>query len=658
MAGFQLARFVRVAARAAGLTAVLAFTAGAGVRLPRLIADGMVIQRDAPVRIWGWAAPGGAVSVTFLDSTYRARAGAAGDWSVVLGQHGAGGPFSMRVASGDTLTVRDILIGDVWVCSGQSNMELTVDRVRPLYEREIAESANPALRQFLVPQRYDFAGPDTDLTGGAWVAAAPKTVPGFSAAGWFFARALYEKYHVPIGLINSSLGGSPVESWMSAGALGAFPALLGEAVRYRDTSLVDSVERSDRARIGAWYRELRARDAGYRGRPWYDPAVNTSRWQSMRVPGYWSAPPAAPVNGVFWFSRTFRLPDTLGGKEAHLTLGRIVDADSAFVNGVFVGTTSYQYPPRRYTIPAGLLHPGANTIVVRVISSAGRGGFVPDKPYEIAGGGARIDLAGVWHERTGAVMKPLAPQTFIRWKPLGLYNAMLAPLLPYRIRGVIWYQGESNALNPTEYAKLFPALIADWRARWGEGDFPFLYVQLPNFMEARGEPSESNWALLREAQLRTLAVPATAMAVTIDIGEWNDIHPMDKKDVGERLALAAESVAYGESAVVAQGPLFSSARVEGDSVVLTFTGTGGGLVARGGPPLRQFAIAGTDRRFVWADARIEGARVVVRSRRVTRPVAVRYAWADNPAGANLFNREGLPASPFRTDDWEDSAPAR
>jgi len=642
---------VRTCAGVVVLTAVLALTCPGQVRLPRLVADGMVLQRDAPVRIWGWAPPGRDVAVTFIDSTYRSRADSAGAWSVMLAPHGAGGPCAMRVACGDTVSLHDILLGDVWVCSGQSNMELQVERVRPLYEREIAASANTDVRQFLVPQRYNFDRPDTDLSAGSWVAAAPNTVPDFSAAAWFFARALYERYRIPIGLINTSLGGSPVESWMSAGALGQFPALLEEAVRYRDTTFVDSIQRSDRARIGAWYAELRGRDAGFRGRPWYDTRVDIARWSRMRIPGYWNEPPAAPVNGVVWFARAFTVPDTLRGKEARLTLGRIVDADSAFVNGVFVGTTGYQYPPRRYAIPPGVLRAGPNRIVVRVISNAGRGGFVPDKPYEISRGATRIDLAGEWRYRTGAVMKPLGPETFIRWKPLGLYNAMLAPLLPYRIRGVIWYQGESNAARALEYRRLFPALIADWRARWGEGDFPFLFVQLPNFMEPRDQPSESGWALLREAQLRALAVPRTGMAVTIDIGEWNDIHPMDKKDVGERLALAARRIAYGDSAVIAQGPLCSAMRAAGDSIVITFTDTGSGLMARGGPPLRSFAVAGEDRRFVWADANIEGGSVVVRAKGVPHPVAVRYAWADNPAGANLFNREGLPASPFRTDDW-------
>src|SRR5208283_2110369 len=341
------------------------------------------------------------------------------------------------------------------------------------------------------------------------------------------------------------------------------------------------------------------------------------------------------------------IPSSIADKEATLILGRIVDADSVFVNGVFVGTTSYLYPPRRYGIPPNLLRAGENTIAIRVINSSGDGGFVLDKAYEIAAGDTSIDLKGDWQYRLGARMEPLGSQTFIRWKPLGLYNAMLAPLTDYRIKGAVWYQGESNVGKPVEYRELFPALVRDWRESWKQGNFPFLFVQLPNFMEAKSEPSESNWALLREAQLMALSLPNTGMAVTIDIGEWNDVHPLDKKDVGDRLALAAQKVAYDDSRVVYSGPLYQSMRIEGNKIILTFSNIGSGLMAKGGE-LKGFAIAGSDKKFVWGDAKIENGNVIVSSSRVLNPVAVRYAWADNPEGANLYNKEGLPASPFRT----------
>ena len=371
----------------------------------------------------------------------------------------------------------------------------------------------------------------------------------------------------------------------------------------------------------------------------------------MQIPGYWANEDLGFVNGVVWFRKEISVPASMAGKPARLNLGRIIDADSAFVNGVFVGTTGYQYPPRRYNIPPGVLKEGGNILVVRVISNIGRGGFAEGKPYELVIGDETIDLKGTWQYQLGVKMEPLRGQTFIRWKPLGLYNAMTAPLLNYRMKGVLWYQGESNAERPIEYRKLLPALINDWRKNWDQGDFPFLIVQLPNFMEAKPEPTESNWALLREAQLKTLSVPNTAMAVAIDIGEWNDIHPLNKKDVGKRLFLAAEKIAYGNDTVDYSGPIYKSMKIEGNKIILSFENIDGGLITKDGGALKSFAIAGADKHFVWAQAEIENDEIIVWSDEIANPVAVRYAWADNPEGANLFNKGGLPASPFRTDEW-------
>ena len=628
----------------------------ADARLPRMVGDGMVLQRDMETTVWGWASSGEHISLQFADSTYQTISDSAGNWRVRLAAHKAGGPFDMRIKGSNEIVLHDILLGDVWVCSGQSNMELPMSRVSPVYGDIVAGSANTFIRQFYIPQKYDFVQTHADVDSGKWISADPQTVLKFSAVAYFFGKALYEKYHVPIGLINTSLGGSPAESWISEEALKTFPAYYNEAQRFKDEKLIRDIEQSDRRRIDDWYIELRKKDAGYRNtsHPWIDPSLKTSRWATMNIPGYWADTKLGPVNGVVWFRKEFEAPPSMVGKSATLILGRIVDADSVFVNGIFVGTTSYQYPPRRYSLRSGILKKGKNAIVVRVINSSGKGGFVPDKQYAIVAGGESIDLKGAWRYRLGATMEPLGSQTFIRWKPLGLYNAMIAPLLNYRIKGVIWYQGESNANRPAEYTLLLPTLIRDWREHWEEGDFPFRFVQLPNFMQTKGEPSESNWALLREAQLKTLTVPNTAMAVTIDIGEWNDIHPLNKKDVGERLALAAEHVAYGDTGIICCGPLYSAMTIDSSRIELAFTHVGGGLLAKGGTDIKGFAIAGTDRKFVWAHARIENNRVIVWSEQVQHPAAARYAWADNPAGANLYNREGLPASPFRTDDWTGS----
>lgn len=623
------------------------------VRLPKLISDGMVLQRDSDVNIWGRANPNEKISINFLGLTHNTISDSNGDWKIELSGLSAGGPYTMTITAANSIEINDIMIGDVWVCSGQSNMELPMKRVSWNYPGEIENSENRNIRQFIVPDRYNFTGPQNDLTGGNWKSASPENTPDFSAAAYFFARKLYEKYKVPIGLINSALGGSPVESWISPEALKKFPNYYSEARIFKDSTLIGKIEDADKARSDAWYSMLTETDEGYKDpqRKWSDFSLDVSGWDEMEIPGYWAGTKLGPVNGSVWFRKQVDIPGSLAGKSAKLVLGRIVDGDSAFVNGKFVGTVSYQYPPRRYQIPEGLLKAGENIVAVKVISNIGNGGFVPEKQYAIVFKDSVVDLKGKWKFHLGAEMPPLESQTFIRWKPVGLYNAMIAPLLNFRIKGVIWYQGESNAEKPGEYFSLFSTMINDWRNKWNEGNFPFLFVQLPNFMEAKKEPSESNWALMREAQLQTLSLPNTAMAVTIDIGEWNDIHPLDKKDVGERLSLAAEKIAYGEKDIVYSGPVYKSFVKKGNKIILSFSNTGSGLSVRGNGELRGFAIASSDRKFVWANAKIENDKIVVWNDDIKDPSAVRYAWADNPVNANLCNKEGLPASPFRTDSF-------
>lgn len=632
---------------------IVSVTAFSQVRLPKLISSGMVLQRDALVKIWGWAGKGEKVTVDFMNSTYNTTADDKGNWQIELPKMNAGGPHQMQINAGNSITISDIMIGDVWVCSGQSNMELPMKRVSWNYPGEIENSENKFIRQFCVPQKYNFHHPENDLSFGSWKSASPENAPDFSAVAYFYAKYIYEKYKVPVGLINSSLGGSPVESWISKEALKAFPKYLNEAEMFKDSLLITKIETADNARINAWNTELWKKDEGNKDSKniWYNPSLNTSGWETMDVPGYWSdKTKLGMVNGVVWFRKKINLPSSLAGKTAKLILGRIVDADSAYVNGTFVGTVGYQYPPSRFDIPAGILKAGENTIVVRVISNSGKGGFVPDKLYAIVAGSDTVNIEGEWKYRLGAVMPPLAGQTFVRWKPLGLYNSMIAPLINYGIKGVIWYQGESNADRPDEYNKLFSTMITDWREKWNRGNFPFLFVQLTNFMNRRNEPSESNWALLREAQSKTLQMQNTGMAVTYDIGEWNDIHPLNKKEVGRRLFLAAEKKAYGNESIVYSGPVYKSMEIKENKIILSFTNQDAGLLTKGGGELKYFSIASADKHFVWAKAKIEGDKVVVWSDEISKPVAVRYAWADNPDGANLYNNEGLPAEPFRTDD--------
>ncbi len=610
----------------------------------------MVLQRDTDIKLWGWASEGEPVSVLFRGKEYNTRADNNGKWTIDLSGLEEGGPFIMTIAGSNKIELKDIYVGDVWLVSGQSNMELSMGRVEPLYADEIANANNPQLRFFEVPKNYHFEEAREEIEGGKWEPVTPENIRQLSAVAYFFAKDLYDQYQVPIGIINSSLGGSPAEAWMSEEALKEFPNHYAEAIQYKISDFRDSIQNNDAERIGSWHRKAVKEDVGIPNK-WKNEQVDTSGWSSMEIPGYWADDELGHKNGVVWFRRTFEIPQELAGQSPKLLLGRIVDADSVFVNGHFVGNTTYQYPPRRYSIPAGILKPGQNSISIRITNESGRGGFVTDKPYKLIFEDSEIDLRGEWKYKLGVEMPSLRGQTFIRWKPLGLYNAMIHPLTDYSLKGVIWYQGESNADNPVEYERLFPALIKDWRKQLEQPRLPFLFVQLANFMEPREEPGESSWARLRESQTKTLSLPKTGMAVTIDVGEWNDIHPLNKKAVGERLARAAKKVAYNEE-IVPAGPLYDSFVREKDSIIISFKNTGSGLVAKNGNSLEHFAIAGKDRKWRWAKAVIRGNKVVVYHPEVSNPVAVRYAWADNPDTANLYNREGLPASPFRTDDWD------
>ncbi len=628
---------------------------GAGfsqISLPKLVSDGMVLQRNAKVKIWGWASPGENVTVGFQGFEISSITDNKGEWSVEIENLKTGGPFTMDLRSINSIQLKDIYVGDVWLCSGQSNMETTMARVSPLYQNEIDTANNPEIRYFEVPKEYDLATERTVLSGGKWRPVNRENIEDFSAVSYFFGKRIHERYDIPIGLINSALGGSPVQSWLSEDALRKYPEYLSEVERLSPEGVIDSLEQIDQERIRHWYADVNARDEGI-DKNWEDFDLEDSDWKTMNVPSFWKDSDLGDVHGIVWFRKSFQLEPNEANKDANLLLGNIVDADSVFVNGKFVGNTTYKYPPRRYNIPADILKSGENIISIKIINERGPGGFITEKPYEINLGDKKIDLKGPWKYRLGAQAEALQPQTFYRWKPEGLFNAMINPLLNYTIKGVIWYQGESNTGEPEKYTSMFKDMISDWREKWDQEpeNFPFLFVQLANFMESYEHPTDSNWARLREAQTQTLQVPATGMAVAIDIGEWNDIHPLNKKDVGHRLAQAAFKVAYNENEIPG-GPIMESYKVEGDSIIISFKNVGEGLITKNGQPLKEFAIAGPDKNFVWANAKIAGNKVIVSSSKVKNPVAVRYAWADNPDEANLYNKEGFPASPFRTDNWK------
>ena len=629
----------------------------ANIKLPLLLSNGMVLQRDTKLIIWGWASPGEKVQVRINKKTVSTVTDSDGNWKVSLPPMKAGGPYTMMVKGNNTVTINDILVGDVWFCSGQSNMVLNMERVKEKYPEDIAGANFPEIRNFFIPTASDVISIHKELPGGKWISASPENVLGFGAATFFFARSIFREYKVPIGIINSSVGGTPIESWTSEEGLKEFPELKSRVEKLRDTAYLNPILRSNKRRSDAGQNppaNSRSMDKGMSGPiPWYDIKYVAEGWHKYWLPGYWDDQGVKGLNGIVWFRKEISVPESMTGKPAKLILGRIVDADNVYVNGVSSGSIAYQYPPRRYNLPAGLLKPGKNIIVIRVTNNTGKGGFVPDKPYYLIAGKDSIDLRGEWFYKVGQVFRPVSfgsvtgsPVISMQNEPTGLYNTMVAPLISYSIKGFLWYQGEANTSKPKQYQQLLPALITDWRNKWHQGTLPFLFVQLPNFMEVQYLPSESQWAELRFCQLKSLTVPNTAMAVTIDAGEWNDIHPLEKKVVGERLALAARKLAYGDNKIVCSGPVYKSSFKEADSIKIEFDHIGSGLLVKGGGDLYYFAIAGADRKFVWAEARIQNNQVVAWSNEIKNPLYVRYAWADNPEGANLYNLEGLPASPF------------
>lgn len=614
------------------------------LRLPAIVRDSMVLQRDQPITIWGWAAPGQKVLVVFKGTKKVTRADARGNWTAALVPQPAGGPYKMQVISGDrTIRLGNILLGDVWLCSGQSNMVHQMELHQIRYDDDVKNAHYPEIRQFWVPQASILTGPAQDLAGGNWKEANPEDVKKFSAVAYFFARKIYERYHVPIGIINASVGGSPIEAWMSKTALQSFPAAAAILRENEDTAKVFQVNRDAAV---ARQKQPAITDEGMIGEfKWFDPAYTPKGWSPITVPGFWEGQGLGDLDGIVWYRREFWVPDSLAGRPAKLFLGRIVDADAAFINGVPTGTTGYQYPQRRYAVKAGILKPGTNLLVVKITNTAGKGGFVPDKPYFLQVGNTAIDLKGEWVYKVGAAFHVMETIRTIALQnqPAALYNGMLAPVTPYGIRGFLWYQGESNAGNPSNYGALQTAMITQWRTERQRNDLPFLFVQLPNFGNRNYLPGESGWAELRQQQLQTLAVPHTGMAVAIDAGEWNDIHPDDKKDIGERLALLAMKETYGDNSIVANGPMVFAASANNDAVTLEFSAA---LSTSDGESPAYFAIAGANKKFEWATAVIDGNKLTLRSDKIVQPKYVRYAWADNPHNANLCGKEGLPATPF------------
>jgi sialate O-acetylesterase len=624
----------------------------AQVKLPPIFSSNMVLQQGIEIPVWGWAVPGEKVTVTIGKTAVSAKTGKEGKWLAKLPVMKYGGPYKMTVKGKNLLTFENVMIGEVWVCSGQSNMEFYLVNSNN-GDAEVAAADYPQIRLFSVKKRIS-QSPQDQLEEGEWLPCSPVSSPRFSAVGYFFGRALYEKLKVPVGLIDSSWGGTVAETWISSETMSMNPDFVSQMAQLKKIDLEEEarkIEEETKTRVGV----TSSVDLGMKGdQPvWAAPDLDDSSWKEMKLPGYIELNGLKGIDGIIWFRKEVEISPADAGKTATLSLAKINDSDNTFLNGTLIGSNKLIAERSRvYSIPPGLLKPGKNVITVQVEDVGSMGGIYGDpESLKMQCENRTIALSGNWKYKIGQVKyyASISPNAH----PTLLYNGMIHPLIPYGIRGAIWYQGESNSGRAKQYQKVFPDLIKDWRSHWKQGEFPFLFVQIASFMVADSLPAESTWAELREAQSMTLALPNTGMAVTTDVGDAVNIHPTDKQTVGNRLALSALKVAYHQE-VQFCGPVFREMKISGNKAILTFDHAGNGLKARDKYGyLKGFTIAGEDHKFYWAEANIIRPNTLeVTCSEVQHPVAVRFGWANNPNDANLYNDADLPASPFRTDKWK------
>jgi len=622
------------------------------ITLPKMFGNDMVLQRDIPVPVWGHAKPNATVTVKLANVQSATTADKEGKWFVKLPKFKAGGPYTLSIVENgkqeSKLELSNVLIGDVWIASGQSNMEMQVQQAKDA-KTEIAQANYPNIRLLMVDHDKKLS-PQTDIRAGRWKVCDTKNVKDWSAVAYFFARKIHRDQNVPVGIVQSTWGGTPVEAWTSRDMLLTSP-VTKERTLNNDTLRPDQFDYATDSLnwVHIWNLVYNPQNNADKIVPAQN--YNDADWSTVEMPGVLKDFGIGSYDGMIWLRKKIILPESLSSKDLIINLGHPEMNYSLYFNGEEICKNIWNSnATHSFTIPARLVQQGENTIAVRVAMLWGGGGLNPpaDDLY-VTNGVSKISIAGKWVYKKD-LETPFPKIMNYQYCPTVLFNAMIHPLIPYGIKGFIWYQGESNAWEAYNYRTMFPMLINDWRQRWQQGNVPFLFVQLANFMKEKSLPSESEWAELREAQTMTLSLPNTAMASAIDVGESNDIHPKNKQEVGRRLALEAEKIAYKHN-IVSAGPVIKSSRITGNKITIDFNNAGKGLTTKDGKPVTGFAIAGDDKKFYWADATIKGNSVIVYSKNVVKPMAIRYAWADNPA-CNLTNKEGLPAVPFRTDSWK------
>jgi len=611
-----------------------------------IFTDNMVLQRGKLNTILGWAEPGSTVKVEIAGATVSGVAGADRRWQVKIKPPAVGGPYTVKISAGTTVALENVLVGDVWICGGQSNMGLPL-RFTKNGEEEAKLANYPEIRFFTVAGHVAYHS--TDLVEGKWSAITPESANWVSAVGYYFARKVRQETHVPIGLILDNMGGTPAEAWTSAEALRPLKDFDIPLAELDKLSAAGAPEYGNY--VMHWYDEY---DKGLKEK-WADPALDDSAWKTVQIPGGFTELGVPSTPALAWFRKEIVLTDPLPAGRSMIMLGVIERMDTVYINGKEVGASAWVENPRAYF--GGALKPGRNVIAIRVLKTKPDGGFMSkaEDLHIVLGDKSSIPLAGEWKGQLSLDARPPQPLpiSYENWPvmPAVLYEGMLKPVAPLSIAGALWYQGEQNSPRGYQYRRILPAMIADWRKLFAQGDFPFYIVSLPAFKHRSPTPVEGDeWTETRESQAITAAtVPNSCLAVTIDTGDPDNIHSPEKVQVGERLALCALAKYYKEKDVVYAGPTLKSVERLSGSIRIHYTHTDGGLIVKG-DKLGEFAVAGEDHKWVWADARIEGDTIVVSSASVPNPKEVRYAWQSNPL-ATLYNGAGLPAVPFRTDNW-------
>ncbi|WP_339724383.1 sialate O-acetylesterase [uncultured Paraglaciecola sp.] len=638
------------------LSLVLAvFSADAKLTLAPQFDSNMLLQRDTVNTVQGYADSHERIKISMDGVQLQSLEVQQGAFEFTLPVTAAGGPHTLSLQTQSQMIVLDnILFGDLWLASGQSNMEYTLGTLGSDYQSEIASANLPQIRQFRVARHAAYQEPLTRVAKGQWLIAQGEALREFSAVGYFFAKHLQEKTGVPIGIINNAYAGARIQAWLSEQALAAYPRELALIQRNKVASNIKQLVASDKDQQQQWQQELAANDLGLRN-GWSSAQLKDDQWPQLSMPGYWTNQGQETFSGSMWFRRSFNVSAEQTTQSASLELGRIVDQDEVYINGQLVGSTPYQYPQRVYALNSGVLKPGLNQISVRIVShNAKKSGFVPAKPYQVRFDDSHIPLSGLWRYQVGYRMsRPLPkPQFKTNEQPSVFYNAMLAPLARTQLKGVIWYQGESNAKDPAVYQLLFPAMITQWRTLFAQPKLPFLYVQLANFLDAQDDPSIAGWADIRAAQTSGLALPNTAMVSAIDLGEWNDIHPKDKASVGKRLANAALKTHYNQANVVYQGPLLTCAERVSDNAIKVHSALSPSVflpLAISGPDhkVQGFAISNDNLNYHWVEGDLQQNYVLLKVENANKITHVSYAWQSNPARANLSNSHKLPAYPAK-----------